>query len=270
MGILNEIVSQCQRRLNDRKTKLPLRELKAKIYDTEVPRDFKGAINRPPEEKIRFIAELKKASPSRGILRKEFNPVAIAETYEGKSVHAISVLTEEDYFQGNISFIPEIKKAITLPVLRKDFIFDEYQIYEARTYDADAILLIAAILEKNQADDFLLLARELGLSVLFEIHDHKDLEKALAVETDIIGINNRNLKTLSVHLDTTFNLMREIPGQKIIVSESGIKTRQDVQTLEDAGVHAMLIGTALMQANDIEEVLDTLMGKEPLQKYGKG
>ena len=264
MGILNEILLQCQKRLNDRKTTFPLRELKANMLDTELPRDFKGAINRPPGDKIRFIAELKKASPSRGILRSEFNPVAIAETYEGKSVNAISVLTEEDYFQGNIAFIPEIKKAVRLPVLRKDFIFDEYQIYEARTYGADAILFIAAILEKNQAHDFIHLARELGLSVLFEVHDHKDLEKALAIETDIIGINNRDLKTLSVHLDTTFTLMREIPAEKIIVSESGIQARQDVQTLEDAGVHAMLIGTALMQANDIEGALDTLMGNVPL------
>jgi len=264
MAILNEIVSQCQRRLNDRKTTFPLRELKAKIFDTEVPRDFKGAINRPPGEKIRFIAELKKASPSRGILRSEFNPVAIAETYEGKSVNAISVITEEDYFQGDIKYIPKIKKTVRLPILRKDFIFDEYQIYEARTYEADAILLIAAILEKPQANDFIHLACELGLSVLFEVHDHKDVEKALAVDTEIIGINNRDLKTLSVHLDTTFALMREIPGDKIIVSESGIQTRHDVQTLEDAGVHAMLIGTALMQAKDIEGALDTLMGKVPL------
>ena len=261
MGILNEILSQCQKRLNDRKTTFPLRELKSKMFDTEVPRDFKGAINRQSGDKIRFIAELKKASPSRGLLRSEFNPVDIAETYEGKAVHAISVLTEEDYFQGNIAFIPEIKKAVRLPVLRKDFMFDEYQIYEARTYGADAILLIAAILEKNRANDFIHLARELGLSVLFEIHDHKDLEKALSIESEIIGINNRDLKTLSVRLDTTFTLMRDIPAEKIIVSESGIHTRQDVQALEDAGVHAMLIGTALMQATDIEGALDTLMGK---------
>jgi len=264
MGILNEILSRCQSRLKDRKTAFPLNELKTKISDSEVARDFQRAINRTPGEKIRFIAEIKKASPSRGILRSEFNPVAIAETYEGKSVHAISVLTEEDYFQGNLSFIPDIRKAVKLPVLRKDFIFDEYQIYEARTYGADAILLIAAILEKNQANDFVHLARELGLSVLFEVHDHRDLEKALSVETEIIGINNRDLKTLSVHLDTTFTLMREIPAGKIIVSESGIQTRRDVQTLEDSGVHAMLIGTALMQAKDIGGVLDTLMGKVPV------
>jgi len=264
MGILQKITSQCQRRLSDRKTQLPLSELKAKIFDTDTPRDFTRAVNRPHGEKIRFIAEIKKASPSRGILRSEFNPVAIAGIYETKSVNAISVLTEEDYFKGNITYVPEIKKAASLPVLRKDFIFDEYQIYESRAYGADAILLIAAIIGKSQANDFIHLARELGLSVLFEVHDHKDLEKALAVETKIIGINNRNLKTLSVQLDTTFTLMREIPAEKIIVSESGINTRQDVQTLEDAGVHAMLIGTALMQAKDIGSALDTLMGKAAL------
>jgi indole-3-glycerol phosphate synthase len=263
MGILNDILSQCQGRLNDRKTALPLRELKSKIIDTEVPRDFTGAVKRPPGEGIRFIAELKKASPSRGLLRSEFNPVALSGTYEGKSVHAISVLTEEDYFRGNIAFIPEIKKAVRLPILRKDFIFDEYQVYESRTCGADAILLIGAILEINQANDFIHLARELGLSVLFEVHDYTDLEKALAVETDIIGINNRNLRTLSVNLDKTFTLMREIPAEKIIVSESGIQTRQDVQTLEDAGVHAILIGTVLMQSRDIEGTLDILMGKTP-------
>jgi indole-3-glycerol phosphate synthase len=216
---------------------------------------------RTPGEKIKLIAEIKKASPSKGIVRRDFDHLSIARIYEEKAVNAVSVLTEEDFFQGSLAFLPEVKNVLTKPVLRKDFIFDEYQIYESRAYEADAILLIASILDRNQAVEYLHLAGELGLSVLFEVHDFKELETALVTGSDIIGINNRDLKTLKIDINTTFNLKKEISPNKIVVSESGIKTREDVKKLEDSGIDAMLIGTSFMEAEDIGKKIDGLMDK---------
>jgi indole-3-glycerol phosphate synthase len=261
MGILHEIVLKKKERLKDSMLHTPLRELKGKIGDTERPRDFRSAIKRSPGEKIRLIAEIKKASPSKGIIRKEFDSLSIARVYEGKPVDAISVLAEEDFFQGRLTFLPDVKKVTTKPVLRKDFIFDEYQIYESRAYEADAILLIASILQRNQASEYLHLAGELGLSVLFEVHDFKELEMALMTDCDIIGINNRNLIRLEIDMNTTFNLKKEIPPGKIIVSESGIRTEEDVRRLDAAGIDAMLIGTTFMEAEDIGRKIDELMDK---------
>lgn len=239
---------------------VPLRELKSKITDVEKPRDFRTAVKRSLDENIKLIAEIKKASPSKGIIREKFDHLSIAQIYDKKHVHAVSVLTEEDFFMGSLSFLPEVKKITSKPVLRKDFIVDEYQIYETRVNSADAILLIAAILEKNQAAEYLNLARELGLSVLFEVHDFKELEMALLIACDIIGINNRNLKTLQVDMNTTFTLRREIPSDRIVVSESGIKSRTDVQKLQNIGVDALLIGTSFMEAEDIGKKIDELTG----------
>ena len=239
---------------------VPLRELKSKITDIQNPRDFRKAVKRSLDENIRLIAEIKKASPSKGIIREKFDHLSIAQIYDKKHIHAVSVLTEEDFFMGSLSFLPEVKKMTSKPVLRKDFIVDEYQIYETRVNSADAILLIAAILEKNQAAEYLNLARELGLSVLFEVHDFKELEMALLIACDIIGINNRNLKTLQTDMNTTFTLRREIPAGKIVVSESGIKSRMDVQKLENIGVDALLIGTSFMEAEDIGKKIDELTG----------
>lgn len=239
---------------------VPLRELKSKITDVEKPRDFRTAVKRSLDENIKLIAEIKKASPSKGIIREKFDHLSIAQIYDKKHVHAVSVLTEEDFFMGSLSFLPEVKKITSKPVLRKDFIVDEYQIYETRVNSADAILLIAAILEKNQAAEYLNLARELGLSVLFEVHDFKELEMALLIACDIIGINNRNLKTLQVDMNTTFTLRREIPSERIVVSESGIKSRTDVQKLQNIGVDALLIGTSFMEAEDIGKKIDELTG----------
>ncbi len=261
MGILQEIVSKKKERLKDSWFHTSIRELKKKIGDIGRPRDFRSAIKRSTGEKIRLIAEIKKASPSKGIIKREFNHLAIAGIYEEKSVNAVSVLTEEDFFQGSLTFLPDIKKVTARPLLRKDFIFDEYQIYESRAYEADAILLIASILEKSQAAEYLHLAGELGLSVLFEVHDFKELEMALMTNCDIIGINNRDLITLKIDMNTTFNLKKEIPSGKIIVSESGIRTAEDVRRLEDSGVDAMLIGTTFMEAEDIGRKIDELMNK---------
>ena len=259
MGILDEILSRKNHRLRDSKARSPLKELRAKIADAGKPRDFKAAIKRPPEEKIKLIAEIKRASPSKAIIRQDFDHRSIARIYEKKGVDAVSILTEEDFFRGSLSSLVDVKKILTKPVLRKDFIFDEYQIYESRAYEADAVLLIASILERNQAVEYIHLARELGLSILFEIHDFKELELAMTVDSDIIGINNRNLKALTVDVSTSFTLKRSVPSDKIVVSESGIGTREDVQSLENAGFDAMLIGTTFMEAEDIGRKVDELM-----------
>lgn len=260
MGILHEIISKKKQRLRDVQASIPLRELKSKITDIQNPRDFRTAVKRSLDENIKLIAEIKKASPSKGIIREKFDHISIAQIYDKKHVHAVSVLTEEDFFMGSLSFLPEVKKITSKPVLRKDFIVDEYQIYETRVNSADAILLIAAILEKNQAAEYLNLARELGLSVLFEVHDYKELEMALLIACDIIGINNRNLKTLQIDMNTTFTLRREIPSDRIVVSESGIKSRMDVQKLQNIGVDALLIGTSFMETEDIGKKIDELTG----------
>lgn len=259
MGILDKIVSKKKQRLKDSRANISIKVLKTKIDDLEKPRDFKTAIKRSLDEKITVIAEVKKASPSKGVIRKNFDHLSIARTYEEKAVNAISVLTEEDYFKGSLAFLPEIKKVSTKPILRKDFIFDEYQIYESRVNEADAILLIAGILDKKQADEYLHLAKGLGLYVIFEVHNFKELEMALFVDSDIIGINNRNLNTLQVDMNTTFKLKKEIPYNKIVVSESGIKTREDVKRLEDAGIDSVLIGTIFMEAEDIGKKIDEFM-----------
>jgi indole-3-glycerol phosphate synthase len=185
----------------------------------------------------------------------------IARIYEKKAVSAVSILTEEDFFLGNLTFIREVRNVLTKPVLRKDFICDEYQIYESRTHGADALLLIAAILDKNQADEYLRLAQEIGLHVIFEVHDLKELEMALLLNSKIIGINNRDLKTLRVDIQTALELKRDIPSEKIVISESGIKAREDVKRLEQEGIDALLIGTAFMEADDIGKKIDEFAGQ---------
>lgn len=260
MGILQAIIEKKKKALKDAKASLPLSDIKAKIADAEHPRNFLAAVKRAPNDAIKLIAEIKKASPSQGIIRKDFDCLTIAKTYEEKKVDAISVLTEENFFGGNLTFIPRVRKITSMPVLRKDFIFDDYQIFEARAYEADAILLIAAILERSQAAEYLHLARELGLSVLYEIHTPRELETALFIEAEIIGINNRDLDSLRVDVNTTLSLRTHIPREKIVVSESGIKNREDVLKLEERGIDAMLIGTSLMAAGDVGRKIDELRG----------
>lgn len=268
MNTLIKIVDKKKERVAYSKSAVSLKELKKQMQDANGTRDFSGFVKKDGGQ-IKLIAEIKKASPSKGLIRKNFDPAGIASIYEEKAVSAISVLTEEDFFQGRLSYIQAVKNISSRPVLRKDFIFDEYQIYESRVNGADAILLIAAILDKNQADDYLRLAAEIGLHVLFEIHDEYDLEKALAVNANIIGINNRNLKTLDIDLNTTLRLKKDIPGDKIVVSESGISNSDDVNKLTDAGVDAMLIGTAFMEADDIGRKIDMLMADRSCVEGGQ-
>jgi indole-3-glycerol phosphate synthase len=259
MSVLDTIVERKKERLLLSRLKTPLSGLKACIGGMEATRDFRGAVRRAAGP-IRVIAEVKKASPSKGLIRKDFDPVSIASIYERKEVDAVSVITEEDFFHGRLDFLPRIKNTVTMPVLRKDFIFDEYQIYEARANGADALLLIAAILGTNQAVEYLHLATELGMSVLYEIHDSKELEKALELRAPIIGINNRDLKTMSIDLATSVRLRKEIPRDRIVVSESGIGRREDVIAIESAGIDAMLVGTCLMESEDIGAKIDMLRG----------
>ncbi len=261
MNVLKTIVARKAERLDEAQCRLTLRELKSRLGDLERPRDFRAAINRG-KGPIRLIAEIKKASPSKGLIRSDFDPLKIASVYESKPVSAISVLTEEDFFQGHLSYIGRVREVTTKPVLRKDFIFDEYQIYESRAFGADAILLIAAILEKNRAAEYLKIAAGLGMAVLFEVHNEEDLVKALEIDADIIGINNRDLTTLSIDLSTTLRLRTDIPAGKIIVSESGIGTRKDVLILQESAIDAMLIGTSFMKAPDIGSKIDELMSAQ--------
>lgn len=259
MSILKEILKKKKERLDEAKRRTSFAELKSRLCEIKPPRNFESAIKRQGS-KIKLIAELKKASPSKGLIRKNFEPARIASIYETKGANAISVLTEEDYFQGHLSYISVAKQAAALPALRKDFIFDEYQIYEARANQADAILLMASVLEGGQAGEYLCLAHETGLSVLFEVHNEDELETALLIKAPIIGINNRDLKTLKIDLSTTFRLKTQIPAGIIVVAESGIKERADVELLENANIDAMLIGTALMSSEDIGGKIEELLG----------
>jgi indole-3-glycerol phosphate synthase len=208
---------------------------------------------------VNLIAEIKKASPSKGILRADFNPVKIAITYQANGASAISVLTDERFFEGKLEYIKKVKESVSLPVLRKDFIIDEYQIYETVASGADAVLLIADLLSKSELCGFYDLASSLGLDVLIETHKEEDVEKALATEGSIIGINNRDLHTFRVDLSITQKLLRLIPANRIRVSESGIRSYEDVMFLKSLGVNAVLIGEAFMESADIASKIREMM-----------
>jgi len=209
---------------------------------------------------LSVIAEAKKASPSKGVICADFDPAKIAVSYEQGGAQAISVLTDEQFFQGSLDYIPLVRQKIKLPVIRKDFIIHELQIEQAGKYGADAILLIAAILDYDQIKDYLVMAKELKMDVLTEVHDEKELEKTLAAGCQLVGINNRNLKDFTVDLQTTFRLQKEIPADIPVVSESGIKNHDDMQRLADQGVAAALIGETLMRAADQSAALKELRG----------
>ena len=227
--------------------------------EVDPPRGFMQALTKSPE--IAVIAEVKKASPSKGVISPDFNPIAIASSYEEGGAEAVSVLTDEIFFQGSIDYIPLVRQKIKLPVIRKDFIIHELQIEEASNYGADAILLIAAILDQNQIRDYLQMSTELGMDILVEVHDEKELEKSLAAGVRLIGINNRDLRDFTVDLQTTIRLRRDIPDSIPVVSESGIKTHEDMKMLEDNGITAALIGESLMRSGDREAALREIRGR---------
>jgi len=256
--ILDRIVEDKKQELTGVKAKTPLKELKAMLRDAEPARDFAGPLVNAL--KVSIIAEVKKASPSKGLIREDFHPVEIAKTYEQNGASAISVLTESKYFQGDLSYLRMISEAVKLPLLRKDFIFDPYQIYEARANGADAVLFIAAMLETKKMQDMYLLAKELGMEALAESHNVRELESALDSGCKLIGINNRDLSTFKVDIETTVRLISYIPYDRIIVSESGISTVEDIARLKEAGADAALIGEAIMRESDYAAKLRELAG----------
>ncbi len=262
MNILNEILKYKKQELKSVKSDIPLAELKAAISDMDATRSFKDAIKRASGDPIRLIAELKKASPSKGLIRETFDPAEIVSIYDKKNVAAISVLTEKRFFSGSLDYLKLASKRTFKPLLRKDFIFDDYQVYEARANNADALLLIAAALEKSQMSDLYGLAHELSLDCLVEIHSFEELDKALDCGAEIIGINNRNLLTLDIDISVTFDFLKDIPDDRIVVSESGINTREDVEALESTKACAILVGTAIMKSDDIGAKIDELTGNE--------
>jgi indole-3-glycerol phosphate synthase len=257
--ILDKIIDTKKEEVGHLKRSRPLQELKHAIMDLPSPGNFHEAISG---RECAIIAEVKRRSPSKGILREDFDPVRIALLYEESGAAAVSVLTDRVFFGGDGVYLANIKQHVCLPLLRKDFIIDLYQIYETRFLRGDAVLLIAGILTDDQLREYTSFAQSLGLSVVCEVHSQGELDKALAANVRIIGINNRDLTTFSVDLKTSTNLAPLVPADRIIVSESGIRTRQDIETLTKAGIHAFLIGETLMQSADMGQKLRELLGKE--------
>ena len=255
--ILSRIIEEKRKVVDEAKRAKPQADLIKEIKSLSVKSSFRKSISRPHH--INLIAEIKKASPSKGILRGDFNPVKIAITYQANGASAISVLTDERFFEGRLEYIPKVRGNISIPILRKDFFIDEYQIYETVASGAEAILLIPEILSMAQISKFYNLATELGLDCLVEVHNEEDIEKALAVGASIIGINNRDLHTFKVDLGVTQRLIRLIPQNKVIVSESGIKSYEDIMFLKSLGINAVLVGEALMEADDIAAKIREMM-----------
>lgn len=255
--ILDEIVEKRKIQLEREKAASDIETVKkaAERLDRQCI-SFKNALAKP--DRLSVISEVKKASPSKGLIQPNFDPVKIAKEYETCGADAVSCLTEEHYFQGSSEYFKAIRQAIGLPMIRKDFIIDEYQIYEARLMGADAILLIAAVLDDEKLKRFGDTARSLGLDILAETHDESELERVLALDFDIIGINNRNLKTFEVTLETTARLAGMIPEGKVIVSESGIRDNTDMKTVRSYGADAVLIGETLMRSGNIGATLTAL------------
>ncbi len=256
--ILDEIIANKKEELAATMRQTPLADVKARAADAAAVRGFGKALSAG--KGIGLIAEVKKASPSKGVIRADFDPVLIARTYEESGASCISVLTEQKFFQGKLDYLAAIRSSVGLPLLRKDFIIDEYQIFEARAAGADAILLIAACLEKQQIEDFIGIAGHIGLDALVESHTYKELDRSLLAGAVILGINNRDLSTFTVSLRTTLDLLKDVPEDRTVVSESGIKTREDVIMLEKAGVDAILVGESLMREKDVKKKVKELLG----------
>ncbi|MCG8488138.1 MAG: indole-3-glycerol phosphate synthase TrpC [Chromatiales bacterium] len=249
--ILKKIVARKQQEIAARLERRSLQDLQALLPESSVPRGFADAIaERIAAGEAGVIAEIKKASPSKGVLREDFQPAEIAVSYQQGGAACLSVLTDIDFFQGSDDYLQQARGACTLPVIRKDFIVDPYQVYEARAIEADCILLIAACLDDAQLHSLNDLAHELGMDVLIEVHDEAELQRALVVENRLIGINNRNLRSFEVTLDTTLGLLDQIPGDRIVVTESGILDPQDVERMRSHQVNAFLVGEAFMRAED--------------------
>lgn len=261
--ILNKIVQTKHEEVAQRLRKTPLADMRSDAESRVLTRDFEGALRtKIAAGKAAVIAEVKKASPSKGLLREDFIPADIAQSYAFGDGHTsaacLSVLTDQQYFQGSTDYLKQARASCDLPVLRKDFMVDVFQIYESRAMGADCILLIAACLNDAQMADFEAVAQALGMAVLVEVHDAQEFERALKLKTPLLGVNNRNLRTFEVSLDTTLSLMAELPSEKLLITESGIATREDVLRLRQAGVHAFLVGEAFMRAPEPGQALAEL------------
>ena len=259
--ILNKIIAVKREEIASAIKRKPLAVMREDAESRVLTRDFAGAIRaKVAEGKAAVIAEIKKASPSKGVLRADFIPADIAQSYAEYGAACLSVLTDKQFFMGEIDYLKQARASCSLPVLRKDFMVDVYQVYESRVMGADCILLIAACLDDKQMRDMEALAMSLDMSVLVEVHDAAELERALQLKTPLIGINNRNLKTFEVSLDTTITLASKVPAGRIVVTESGISTAADVQRMRQAKVNAFLVGEAFMRAEDPGMALAGLFG----------
>ena len=257
--ILEQIVSVKRDEISLARRRRDLASLRRDAEQLGSLRDFTGALRSKIDTgAAAVIAEIKKASPSKGVLRERFVPEAIAESYAEHGAAALSVLTDARFFQGSAAYLEAARAACALPVLRKDFLVDPYQVYEARAMGADAVLLIVACLDPSLMIDLEALAHELGMAVLVEVHDAAELDRALLLKTPLVGINNRNLRTFEVTLATTLALQGRVPSGRILVTESGILGRPDVDRMRDAGVHAFLVGEAFMRADDPGAALEAL------------
>jgi indole-3-glycerol phosphate synthase len=261
VSILDQIVSTKRQEIEQAKSHLPLRELRAALRDAPPVRDFFEALRDGTS--IRLIAEIKRASPSQGLIRPDFDPVAIATDYEQAGAACLSVLTDVKHFQGSLDYLRQVRLQSRIPVLRKDFILDEYQLVEARAAGADAVLLIAECLDDCQLRKLHNETLELGMTPLIELYEPENLPRVLEAGATLIGINNRNLRTFEVDLEHTLRLRPAVPSDCLLVAESGVHTRADVLRLEHAGVDAMLVGESLMRQRDIQAAVRALLGTAP-------
>jgi indole-3-glycerol phosphate synthase len=257
--ILDKIIENKRSEVVKAKISKPLELLKSELQDLEKTRDFHQSLR--PEGTTKVIAEIKCASPSKGVLRPDFNPVEISKSYAREGATAISVLTDSRFFKGSLDHLRDIRSSVEIPLLRKDFIVDPYQVYESRFYGADAILLIAAALDSTILKQLLELAHSLDMDAIVEIHNEAELEKAIQAGSKIIGINNRDLKTFNVSIETSLRLCRLIPKGKIVISESGISSIDDVKRLKSAGISVLLIGETFMRAPEPGEALRKLLSE---------
>lgn len=249
MNVLDDILAAKRQEVETAKTRLPLKELEKRVTVPRSSREFRRALQDAPA-KPALIAELKRKSPSKGMLRERFDPVSLAQQLQDAGAAALSVLTDERFFGGTLDFLRDVQQFTEVPILRKDFIVDPYQLYEAAHCQADAVLLIVQVLSDTQLRDFLQLATQLGLDALVEVHSEEELTRALTAGARLIGINHRNLRTFTMHPDTTARLVPKIPAGIVIVAESGIQHQEEVRRLKTLGVHAVLIGESLMTAPD--------------------
>jgi indole-3-glycerol phosphate synthase len=266
-SILDEIVASKRREIAAAKQRMPLEEMEDQAASAPPVRDFRAAIQGPGP--IRLVAEVKKASPSAQVIRADFDPIAIARTYQDHGASCLSILTDAPYFQGHLSYLARVRASVAIPLLRKDFLIEEYQVVEARLAGADAILLIAEILDDAILARLQARARALGMAALVELHAEENLPRVLGSGAELVGINNRDLSRFETDLERTFRLRDRIPDHITLVSESGIRSRRDVERLEAAGVSAVLVGETLMRAEDIGLAVERLLGLSPEAEEGR-